>query len=285
MMQVSLYLHGSIKQMKDYLKITIPVSEKHTQEILIAILSEEKFDSFEEHEDELNAFITEEDFNEQILKETLLPFNLSFSSEKMIQQNWNAIWETSFQPVTVADFVAVRADFHEPIKEVKHEIIITPKMSFGTGHHATTHLMLTAMQNIDFSNKTVIDFGTGTGILAIMAEKLGAASIQAIDIDEWSIENTKENLERNGCKKTDVMQADNLNSLSKADIILANINRHILLEHMFSIKDHLNENGCVLLSGLLTDDEEIISDSIKNSGLKKLGVSDEGNWISVFCVV
>src|SRR6476469_994138 len=214
-MHVSLYLHGSIKQMKDYLKITIPVSEKHTQEILIAILSEEKFDSFEAHENELNAFITQEDFNEQILKETLLPFNLFFSSEKMIQQNWNAIWETSFQPVTVNDFVAVRADFHEPIKEVKHEIIITPKMSFGTGHHATTHLMLTAMQNIDFSNKTVIDFGTGTGILAIMAEKLGAASIQAIDIDEWSIENTKENLERNGCNKTDVMQAENLNSLSK----------------------------------------------------------------------
>jgi ribosomal protein L11 methyltransferase len=271
--------------MKEYIKVTIPVNEKETQEMLIAMLSEEQFDSFEERENELLAFIPEEHCNEEILKETLLPFNLSYTKENMIQQNWNAIWESSFEPVQVEDFVAVRADFHSPIKGVKHEIIITPKMSFGTGHHATTYLMLAEMKNIDFKNKTVIDFGTGTGILAVTAEKLGASFIDAIDIDEWSIENAKENLARNGCSKVKVIQGENLNSYSKADIILANINRHIILEHLTSIKDHLNKNGIVLFSGLLAEDEEMMSKAFYEVGLKNKHTTAKGAWISMICTV
>ena len=134
-----------------------------------------------------------------MLQKNIEPFQIGFSETTIEETNWNQVWESSFEPVVVDDFVAVRADFHEPIKGIKHEIVITPKMSFGTGHHATTYMMLEQMGKLDFKDKRVLDFGTGTGVLAILAEKMGAKKIIAIDNDEWSIENANENIKRNNC--------------------------------------------------------------------------------------
>ncbi len=134
-----------------------------------------------------------------MLNDLTSSLQLSFSKTIIEETNWNQVWESNFDPVIVDDFVAVRAHFHEPIKNVQHEIVITPKMSFGTGHHATTYMMMQQMRELDFAGKNVFDFGTGTGVLAILAEKLGAQKVIAIDNDDWSIENADENVKRNNC--------------------------------------------------------------------------------------
>jgi ribosomal protein L11 methyltransferase len=177
------------------------------------------------------------------------------------------------------DFVAIRADFHEPIKNVQHEIIITPKMSFGTGHHATTGLMMQQMRQINFRNKSVFDFGTGTGILSILAEKLGANNIVAVDIDDWSIANAEENFYRNTCKRIQLLKTDSLPGNQQFDIILANINKNVLIENILSLATQLSAKGSLLLSGLLTTDE---TDMLAETGrlsliLREKKVKDD--WI------
>src|SRR6185312_6215151 len=177
--------------MKNFIKIEIETTSSEDSEILIAELSENNFYAFEQNESSLISYIIEEDFNEINFKK-LLSQNATYKKSIIEDRNWNADWESQFQPVIINNFAGVRASFHKPLTGVKHEIIITPKMSFGTGHHATTFLMIELMQSIDFKNKKVLDFGTGTGILAILAEKLGAASVLAVDYDEWSINNAAE---------------------------------------------------------------------------------------------
>ena len=175
------------------IQITIQANDEQ-QEILISQLDELSANGFEQTEDSLIAYFSENNFESYEVNRLL--HNYSFTMTTIKEQNWNQVWESNFQPVIVDDFCAIRADFHEPIQNMEHEIIITPKMSFGTGHHATTYMMIEQMAKIDFTGKTVFDFGTGTGILAILAEKLGAASVSAIDVDVWSIENAKENIEK-----------------------------------------------------------------------------------------
>ena len=192
--------------MEDYIQIKIEVESSGQSDILIAELSELKFYAFEENEKFLLAFIEEKDFNEASLNILLSFKNISYKKLLIKKTNWNAKWESEFEAVVVNDFVAVRASFHKPIASVKHEIIITPKMSFGTAHHPTTWLMLKQMEQIDFKNKRVLDFGTGTGILAILAKKLGAKNVTAIDNDEWSIINSKENFISNSCNDIELLQ-------------------------------------------------------------------------------
>jgi ribosomal protein L11 methyltransferase len=208
--------------MGNYIRIEIETSSAEQMEILIAELSEINFEAFEENENFLSAFIKENEFIEEQLNNILLSKNICYTKSIIEETNWNAKWESEFEPIIVDHFVAVRAAFHKPIEGVRHEIIITPKMSFGTGHHATTYLMLQQMENIDFSNKTVLDFGTGTGILAILAKKLGAGKVLAIDYDEWSINNAKENFTANNCTDIVLVQEDNLDGLETFDVILAN---------------------------------------------------------------
>ncbi|MEO6188596.1 MAG: 50S ribosomal protein L11 methyltransferase, partial [Ginsengibacter sp.] len=179
--------------MKKFIKVSFQLSSSGEAEILVANLSEIGFYAFDEegvnatrHEILLNAYINEADFSEKKIHELLGPGS-QYSTEVLIEQNWNEEWESGFQPVCINSFAGIRASFHEPLKNVTHEIVITPKMSFGTGHHATTFLMVEQMEAIQFTNKTVIDFGTGTGVLAILAEKCGAAKVLAIDNDIWSI--------------------------------------------------------------------------------------------------
>ena len=176
-------------------------------------------------------------------------------------QNWNKIWESNFDPVVVEDWVGVRADFHEPIKNVVHELVINPKMAFGTGHHETTWMCLNAMRGLDFKGKKVLDYGCGSGILAILASKLGAASIEAVDIEEESYLNTIENAERNGVANI-VPLHGTLEKITATDfdIVLANINRNIILDSLFELSQMIKPGGWLLASGFLKEDEMVVVD-------------------------
>ena len=263
--------------MTNYIKITIPVSSDEQQEILLALLSEEGYDGFEETTGAFNAFISEEQFNQQQLEELLQPFSLSYTKEIIAPKNWNAEWESNYEPVIVDEFVAVRAHFHQPITTVQHEIVITPKMSFGTGHHATTWQVMKLMQSIDFANKTVFDFGCGTAVLAILAEKSGAASVLAVDNDDWCIENSLENVAANACTKIVVQKAD-VPSTQQFDIILANINRHILLQYMQTMATALNANGFIIISGFYKEENQLLIDAAAAQQLQLVTTSDRNNW-------
>src|SRR5665647_862284 len=204
----------------NYLEFDFDIESPEQLEKLVALLAEQGFEGFEEEEDSLNAFIPEHNFNEDEFSRVIDMFvTVSYTKTIVENINWNKKWEEDFKPVLVDDFVAIRAGFHQPIKNVAHEIIITPKMSFGTGHHATTYLMIKQMQELDFIEKSVLDFGTGTGVLAILARKLGAEKVFAIDYDEWSITNAIENIEQNSCSNIRVQQLDAIPVAEKFDII------------------------------------------------------------------
>ncbi len=250
------------------------------QDILVAELSEIGFDGFEQNPTTLLAYINEAGFNENALKEITreVPYNI----EIVPKQNWNQLWESNFEPVIVEDFVTLRADFHNIEVTTIYDIVITPKMSFGTGHHATTQLMMLMMRDIDFKGKHVLDFGTGTGVLAILAEKMEAAYVLAIDNDEWSVENANENIVRNNCTKvTAMLETDGHIPVLIQDIILANINRHILLQYMPELYSNTKKGGIVLMSGLLTEDEEIVKAAALNAGFKFTGIRHLNNWIAM----
>jgi ribosomal protein L11 methyltransferase len=265
--------------MKKFLKIEIEISSAEDAEILIADLSEIGFYAFEQEENCLFSYIKEADFKEAKLRE-VLPGNKGFGKTIIAEENWNQQWESDFQPVVINDFAAIRAHFHQPVKNVRHDIIITPKMSFGTGHHATTFLMIELMQQIDFKNKTVLDFGTGTGVLAILAEKLGAIDVLAIDNDIWSINNAKENTEMNHCKNTVPEQRDDLEGIAPVDVLLANINLNVLTHASAGISNSVKKGGWFLCSGFLTKDEEAMDTFFKNNFEKKL-VSGREGWLSI----
>ena len=266
--------------MSNFVKIEIETSSSECQEILIANLSEIKFYAFEQEENSLIAYIKEEDYEVEKLKEVLVD-EKNFKKTIIKGQNWNQQWESQLQPVIVHDFAAIRASFHAPIKSVKHELIITPKMSFGTGHHATTFLMIEQSQNIDFRNKTVLDFGTGTGVLAILAEKMGASKVIAIDYDEWSINNTLENIEANNSKNIFVEKRNDLTGISPVDIILANINLNVLTVAAESISSLLNTGSLLLTSGFLFEDEKVMENLFTAKQFVKKTVLNKDGWLSV----
>jgi ribosomal protein L11 methyltransferase len=267
--------------MANYIQLEFQNISSQQSDLLIAQLSEIGFNGFEEEENCLKAFIPANDFIEAAVKEIAASHNLSFTQSTIEETNWNAVWESNFQPVVVDDFVGIRADFHEPITGVEHEIVITPKMSFGTGHHATTFMMIQQMREIDFTDKTVFDFGTGTGILAILAEKLGAAKVFAVDYDEWSIENAQENLTRNNCSRFTLEKADSAVSDGQFEIILANINKNVILDNFSSLVKLLAPNGILLLSGLLeTDEVDILREAGKFPLISK-GKTAMNKWIAI----
>lgn len=250
-------------------------------DLLLAELTMLGFEGFEEGAGSLKAFIPSADFDEAAVKELAATNNVPYTETVIEETNWNAVWESNFEPVVVDDFVAVRAHFHEPVKNVEHEIVITPKMSFGTGHHATTYMMIQQMREMDIRDKTVFDFGTGTGVLAILAEQLGATAILAIDNDDWSIENAAENTSRNGCQRIELKKADTASMGKNFDIILANINKHVILENLAVLAGQLNKGGILLLSGLLAEDEADIMESMSRFPLKMEHKLLRNNWISL----
>ena len=268
---------------KDYVAVLFGNLKADDVDMVIAMLSHIDFDGFEETETMLKAYISKGEFKEANVKVIADEYALTYTIENIQPQNWNAVWESNFEPVVIDDFVAVRAHFHEASESVQHEIVITPKMSFGTGHHATTTMMIQQMRNLDFVGKTVLDFGTGTGILSILAEKLGSADVLAIDNDKWSIENSRENIERNFCKNIRIEQRHDADVKRSFDVVLANINRNIIIENLFFLSTQLNEGGNLLLSGLLAEDEQIILSEIKNHQLKHINTLHRLQWISLLC--
>jgi len=254
-------------------------------EILVAELGEAGFESFTENPDGLVAYIQKADWNASLLDDIqiLQSEEVSFSYEvKEIEQvNWNHEWEKNFEPIVVDNEVSIRAPFHKN-PGLAYDIVIEPKMSFGTGHHETTHLMVQHLRALDLKGKQVLDMGCGTGILAIFAEMRGAGSVDAIDIDNWCYENSLENVERNQCKTISVYEGDSsLLKPNSYDLIIANINRNILLADMEIYIQSLKEQGILLLSGFYTEDIEIINAAAEKNGLlldKKL---ERNNWVGL----
>lgn len=259
----------------------LPGQEETDQ--LIALLSEQGFDGFVEEEDGLTAFIPEINFDQDAFEKVLARFSIvSYTKSDIENINWNKKWESEFEPVYVDRFVAIRAHFHPAITGVEHEIVITPKMSFGTGHHATTYLVMKQMKAIDFTNRSVFDFGTGTGILAILAEKLGAASVMAIDNDEWSITNTVENIEQNHCSKIEVELMDSIPSGKQYDIILANINLNVITAHLAGITAIAKTGAEAIFSGILTTDEQGLVEALEKAGFQHIATSTKKDWIALY---
>lgn len=251
--------------------------------MLIASLAAAGCSAFEEQEAALLAFYPESEDNEDLVRSIAGEYEQEYERREIPPQNWNASWESSFEPVVVPGFCTVRAAFHQPATDTPYEIVITPKMSFGTGHHATTRLMMQAMSELDLSEKAVFDFGTGTGILAILAAMLGATRVVAIDNDPWSVENAVENVEGNRQQTIVKVGEGSIEEAGKDrfDVILANINRHILLQYMSEMASAINPGGTLLLSGILTGDEEIIVEAAAGVGFVKQERLQEKDWIAL----
>ena len=271
--------------MNNYLEFNFKIEPlQPCNEILMAELIEIGFDSFTEEHDGILAYIQKETFKEEELKEVHLLQNpeikISYTFQEMPNINWNEEWEKNFSPINVEDKVSIRAEFHGN-QNLPHEIIIQPKMSFGTGHHATTYLMIQQMLDMNFENKTVLDMGCGTSVLAIFAKQQGAGKTVAIDIDEWSVENSIENAARNSVE-LEISQgtAENLGS-ENFDIILANINRNILISDIPTYVSVLNSGGQLLLSGLCFFDVDDILEvcTAQNLTLQKKLQREE--WVSL----
>ena len=265
----------------NYLEISIETNDEEIQELLISQLNEMGYDGFQQESNRLIAIINENEFDEKELKNLLELHQIDFTKTVIPHQNWNALWESNFEPITVDDFVGVRAGFHPSIKNVQHEIIITPKMSFGTGHHATTFLVMQLMQYIELNNKRVFDFGTGTGILAILAEKLGAKNILAIDYDDWCIENANENIIQNYCSKIEIVKADNAVVNRSFDIVIANINKNIIQDNFENLHNAALTNAIIILSGLLQNDEGEILQLAQQKQWNHQKTVVKGDWIAI----
>ena len=254
-------------------------------EILIAELGEKAFESFIETETGISAYVQKDLWNENILDDIQIlanpEFTISFSFEEIEQVNWNEEWEKNFEAIEVDGKCHVRAPFHEKTT-AEYDIVIEPKMSFGTGHHETTHMMIQHILETDCTNKKSLDMGCGTAILAILAEMKGAQPIDAIDIDNWCYLNSIENAERNNCKHISVYEGDaDLLVGKRYDIIIANINRNILLNDMQTYVDCLNDNGLLFLSGFYTEDIPVISESCVSKGLTYVKQFERNNWVAL----
>ena len=254
-------------------------------EILIAELGFSGFESFVETPDGVIAYIQEADHFPTILEAIQIlnseEFIITYEFETIAQTNWNAEWEKNFNPIVVDDHCAIRAPFHEPFN-VKYDIVIEPKMSFGTGHHETTHMMIQHILATDFTNKSVLDMGCGTGVLAILAEKKGAMALEAIDIDNWCYLNSLENVSRNDCHHITVLEGDaSLLEGKQFDVIIANINRNILLNDLSTYSACLNEQGFLFLSGFYDSDCELIESTCEALNLKLENKLIRNNWVAL----
>lgn len=254
-------------------------------EILIAELGEKAFESFTETETGIDAFVQKELWDETILDGIFIlqseEFNINYTFEEIEQINWNEEWEKNFEPIEVDGKCHVRAPFH-PKTEAEFDIVIEPKMSFGTGHHETTHMMIQHLLEMDVNGLKTLDMGCGTAILAILAEMKGAQPIDAIDIDNWCYLNSIENAERNNCKHISVYEGDAaLLQGKKYDLIIANINRNILLNDMQSYVDCLNAGGTILFSGFYEEDIPFIDNSCTEKGLTYIKKFQRNNWVSL----
>ncbi|MDD7913457.1 50S ribosomal protein L11 methyltransferase [Polaribacter ponticola] len=269
-----------------YIEYNFTISPKEpATEILIAELGNVGFESFVETENGVTAYIQKNDYKAEILENIFIlnseDFNIEYNSKEIEQTNWNAEWEKNFKPIQVDDLVSIRAPFHEN-PNLQYDIVIEPKMSFGTGHHETTHMMVQHLLKLNLEDKKTLDMGCGTGILAIFAEMKGAKPIDAIDIDNWCYENSLENVERNKCTNISVHEGDSSLLINKKyDLIIANINRNILLMDMNIYTNCLNEKGILLLSGFYEQDISTIDAEVSKYNLKLETFIERNNWVAL----
>jgi ribosomal protein L11 methyltransferase len=273
----------------DYIELSINFEPREPwADIAVAILADLPFDSFVDTETGILAYIPANSFNKDEVENL---FKINFPNEEVLysyqdrfieQENWNAKWESDFEPVHVGEELSILAPFHDKSLAKKRIIEIMPKMSFGTGHHQTTRLMCSFLLEESVQGKKVLDMGTGTGILAILAEQLGAYSILAVDIEDWSVENTMENAERNVCAKIEGRCGD-IDSVqeNEFDIILANINRNILMRHLSSYSDKLKPKGSLFLSGFFNSDAEDLKQAAAKVGFSFIDQKSEENWCAL----
>jgi ribosomal protein L11 methyltransferase len=273
--------------MVDYIELNfiITPNSEINREILTAYLSGIEFESFMDTEVGLKAYIQESQFDDKIFTRVLLENdinNVVYFSNKIKAENWNAIWESNFDPVIIDNDCIIRAPFHENLPHATYEIIIEPKMSFGTGHHETTYLMVKALLKITIEKKQVLDMGCGTGILSILASQRGADQVIAIDNDEWAYVNTLENIERNNRKNIQVIQGD-AGSIPnyKFYIFLANINRNILVRDIQIYSRYISHGGFMLLSGIYESDMEIIKEEASKNSFDFIEYGMKNNWVSM----
>jgi ribosomal protein L11 methyltransferase len=268
----------------NYIGITFNAGENQI-ELLIAFLDASGYEGFQQNDNGLIAYIAETKFQKEvldrILRNTGLP-EISYTVNTIKEQNWNAIWEKNFQPVQVAEFCRIRAPFHSADKKVRFDIVIEPKMSFGTGHHETTQLMIECMQKMELKNKRVLDMGCGTGILAILASLMDASEVIGVDIDERACQNSLENAHRNNVNtirfiKGDIDQVAHL----KFEVILANIKRNVLLQHIRYYFAMLKKEGYLLLSGILNTDFDAIYKEISAYGYTLIQRKEINNWLAL----
>jgi ribosomal protein L11 methyltransferase len=272
--------------MSYYTRLSVTCSPE-VSELLIAELADAGFESFLENETGFEAYVEAEAYDKHAV--TLIaeaytklgPLSLAF--DRIEQRNWNEEWEKNYEPIIVDDQCIIRAEFHQPASQYPYELIITPKMSFGTGHHQTTYLMIRAQIKMDHRGKRVMDAGCGTAILSIMASKLGAREVEAFDIDEWSVTNSRDNIELNHCQniRHQMGKLSELSFVSGFDIILANINKNVLLEEMPHYQAHLVPGGQLLLSGFYTEDIPDLLDRAAPCGLHEIARDQKENWASL----
>ena len=254
-------------------------------EILLALLGQYPFDTFEETSTGLNAYIPSESLTPELgtrLYELADLYEAEISYELIAHKNWNKEWEANFQPIQIEQFCGIRASFHPPLSRVKHEIIIDPKMAFGTGHHETTWLVIQLMRELQFRNAKVLDYGCGTGILSILAAKMGATMIDAVDMDVLSYENTIENAQLNDVFSINAIQGT-LHAVidSQYNIILANINRHVILNSLSSLYQKLGKRGILIISGILQSDENLLMEHIQQHPFTIDEIIRKGEWLGL----
>jgi len=269
----------------DYIQVSFIIEPKEPgTEIIIAELSLLNFESFEETEQGVKAFILEDQFIEPDIKELEQRlsdvFTISSSFEIIKFTNWNAVWESNYEPVLIKDSVYIYAPFHSQKKDVKFSILIEPKMSFGTAHHETTSLVIEMMLGLDFRNQGVLDMGCGTGVLAILAEKMGASKLVAIDNDSNAFENAVENVKNNNCSHINVQLGGAEQIKNNYDCIIANINKNILLADMDKYSGHLNHKGSIIFSGFYSNDLEDIEAQANICGLTLDRFLEKNRWVA-----
>ncbi len=269
-----------------YLGFEFKLQENWQKDIVIARLSELRFIGFEEKEDFLIAYVSFNDYREdaflEFIKSVERIIPVSFQKTLIPDQNWNALWEKNFPPIVIDNTIAIRASFHNPFPEVKYEILIDPKMSFGTGHHATTFMMLQLMVAENFDNKSVLDFGCGTGILSVLASKKNAFAILAVDNDQWAFQNATENFVMNGVTNAEIVLGDHAAFADKTfDVILANINLNVIIDALHSFALSLKKNGSLLISGFLEHDESAITTAAAAVKLSVRSILHKDGWAAM----
>jgi len=270
----------------NYTELQLRLSPNFT-DILTAELAEIGFESFVETDEGVNAYMTELDFDEEAVRKVIAKYAdqtaIAYEVSSLEKRNWNAEWERDYEPIEVADQIQVRASFHVLDARFRYDIVINPKMSFGTGHHETTAMMLEQQLSLDFAQKKVLDVGSGTGILAVLAAKMGARAVLAFDIEEWAVENARENADLNDCPQIDVFQGtiDDVYPNSHFDIILANINRNVLLAEIPTYTSFLSEKGYLIVSGFYEHDAPDIQQKALEAGLSPTKNMTNRDWASL----